>query len=150
MHVHSSWQTTQIPLDDKLIPLLWQYLCFGCPSQFSVFWTPTAIGTAACCVPCALEPGIAPKTAVLCRRPPKFLLGHPPKRTTFYMECRQRKLTKCVYCSHVSVAFAAGLNKTLAQPNFRPPNLGTRPSKPKTSFGRKVHDYKPRCLSSVT
>ena len=36
------------------------------------------------------------ETAVLRRRPPKTLLGHPPKRTTFYMQCRPRKSTKCM------------------------------------------------------
>ena len=44
----------------------------------------------------ALEPDIAPETAVLRRRPPKTLLEHPPKRTTFYMLLSRRKLSKCV------------------------------------------------------
>ena len=47
----------------------------------------------------ALEPDIAPETAVLRKRPPKTLLEHPPKRTTFYVLLRRRKLSKCVYCS---------------------------------------------------
>ena len=33
----------------------------------------------------ALESDVAPETAVLRRRPPKILLEHPPKRTTFYI-----------------------------------------------------------------
>ena len=37
-----------------------------------------------------------PETAVLRKRPPKTLLGRPPKRTTFYMQWRLRKSTKCV------------------------------------------------------
>ena len=44
----------------------------------------------------ALEPDIAPETAVLRRRPPKTLLEHPPKRTTFYMLPSRRHLSKCV------------------------------------------------------
>ena len=44
----------------------------------------------------ALEPDIAPETAVLRRRPPKTLLEHPPKRTTFYMLLSRRNLSKCV------------------------------------------------------
>ena len=33
----------------------------------------------------ALEPDIASETAVLLSRPPRPLLEHPPKRTTFYV-----------------------------------------------------------------
>ena len=44
----------------------------------------------------ALEPDIAPETAVLCKRPPKTLLEHPPKRITFYMLLSRRKLSKCM------------------------------------------------------
>ena len=76
----------------------------------------------------ALEPGIALETAVLRRRLPKTLLEDPPKGITFHIQYRRRKLTKCFYNSHLSVAFAAGLpglHRTLAQPKLRPPNLGT-------------------------
>ena len=44
----------------------------------------------------ALEPDIAPETAVLRRRPPKTLLEPPTKRTTFYMLRSRKKLSKCV------------------------------------------------------
>ena len=44
----------------------------------------------------ALEPDIAPETAVLRRRPPKTLLEHPPKRTTFYLLVNLRKFSKRV------------------------------------------------------
>ena len=44
----------------------------------------------------ALELDIAPETEVLRRRPPKTLLEHPPKGTTFYVLLRRRKLTKFV------------------------------------------------------
>ena len=55
----------------------------------------------------ALEPDIAPETVVLRRTPPKTLLEHPPKRTTFYMLLSRTKLSKCVYSP--SVAFVVGL-----------------------------------------
>ena len=45
----------------------------------------------------ALEPDIASETAVLRRRPPQTLLEHPPKRKTFYIQCRLRELTKCMF-----------------------------------------------------
>ena len=72
----------------------------GSAADFSVvFCTPTA----SCCCSSrnssrfsALERVIAPETAVLRRRPPKTLLEHPPKRTTFYMSLSRRKLSKCV------------------------------------------------------
>ena len=57
------------------------------------------------------------------RRPPKTLLEHPPKRTTFYMLLSRRKLTKCVYYSHLSVAFVVefpGLHKTTKQSAAEP------------------------------
>ena len=63
----------------------------GGPSQVYVFCTPTAVGTASC-VSSALEPDIAPETVVFSRRPLKTLLEHPPTRTTFYMQCRLRKV----------------------------------------------------------
>ena len=44
----------------------------------------------------ALEPDIAPETTVLSRRPPKTLLEHSPKKTTFYMLLNRRNLYKCV------------------------------------------------------
>ena len=44
----------------------------------------------------ALEPDIAFETAVLLSRPPKLLVEHPPKRTTFYMLLSWKKATKCV------------------------------------------------------
>ena len=44
----------------------------------------------------ALEPDIASETAVLLSRPPKPLLEHPPKRTTFYVLLSRRKLSACV------------------------------------------------------
>ena len=44
----------------------------------------------------ALAPDTAPETGVLRRRPPKPLLEHPPKRTTFYMLLSRRKFSKCV------------------------------------------------------
>ena len=44
----------------------------------------------------ALEPHIASETAVLLNRPPKPLLEHLSKRTTFYMLLSQRKPTKCM------------------------------------------------------
>ena len=91
------------------------------------------------------KPDIAPETAVLCRRPPTTLLEHPPKRTT------PNKIDLNV-CSHLSVSLAVGLpgmNKTLAQPKLRPPNLGARPRKPKTSFGTKIHDKELCRLESV-
>ena len=65
VHVNSSWYIRQIPLHDKSIYRLWQSFCFGCPSQVSIFCTPTAVGTTTC-VSSALEPDVAPKTAVLC------------------------------------------------------------------------------------
>ena len=89
-----------------------------------------------------LEPDVAPETAVLLSRPPKPLLEHPPKSTNMYMLLSRRKSTKCVqspFCGFV-VGFP-GLHKTPAEPKSRPPNLGTWPSKPKTSFWTKIHDY---------
>ena len=59
----------------------------------------------------ALEPDHASETAVFSRRPHKTLRGDLPKRKIFYMQCRQLNV-----CCHLSVAFAADLNKTLAQP----------------------------------
>ena len=44
----------------------------------------------------ALEPDIASETAALLSRPPKPLLEHPPKSTTFYMLLSRRYSTKCV------------------------------------------------------
>ena len=72
----------------------------------------------------ALEPDIAPETAVFRRRPPKTLLEHPPKRATFYMPLRRRKLSTCVWSP--SVAFTVGLlpglhktaKKSIAEPLY--------------------------------
>ena len=52
------------------------------------------------CASFALEPDIASKTVVLCRRPSK----------TFYMQCRLRKWTKCImYIVIFLWLFAPGL-----------------------------------------
>ena len=64
------------------IPLLWQKFCFGGSSQVSIFCTPTAVRTTAY-VSSAFEYDIAPETAGSCRRPPKTLLEHLPKKTAF-------------------------------------------------------------------
>ena len=95
----------------------------------------------------ALGPDIAPETAVLRRKPPKTLLEHPPKRTTFYMLLCRRKLTNV--CSHLSVAFVVGfpgLHKTTKKSTAEPRYI---PSKPKTFFGRKTHDYELLRLEDV-
>ena len=62
----------------------------------------------------ALEPDIAPETAVLRRRPPKTLLEHPPKRKTFYMLLSRRKLSKCMKLPSMTflVVGFSGLHKT--------------------------------------
>ena len=58
--------------------------------------------------------------------------------------CYQAEESRLNVCSHLSVAFAVGfrgLHETPAEPKTRPPNLGRWPSKPKTSFWIKIHDY---------
>ena len=87
----------EINLRDKLLSLLWQHivdsaLAVQARSPFSVLLQQYEQQQ----VFSALEPDIAPETTVLRRRPPKTLLEHPPKRTTFYMLLGRRKLTKCV------------------------------------------------------
>ena len=74
----------------------------------------------------ALEPDIAPETAVSRKRPPKTLLKHPPKRTTFHMLLSRRKLTKGVQSAFCGICggipgFAQnphGTKKSAAEPRY--------------------------------
>ena len=93
-----------------------------------------------------LQPGIAPETAVWRRRPLKTLLEHPPKRTTFYILLSRRKL-----CSHLLLWHYLWWDSRVdtKPPKSRPPNLGTRPSKPKTYLGRNIHDLELLRLGDV-